>query len=129
MKKKKKLLPLNKLRDKAWDRVSSYIRRKDADKNGIVKCYTCGNPHMWTDMQGAHFFHGVGKKTYLMEENVKPCCVSCNKWRSGNLAIYAANLLDEDPEIIPRLFMYYGEPFNPTRAYYEEIILKYKEKP
>lgn len=88
----------NKLRiwhKKAWDKMSEFVRKRD---KGI--CYTCGKAN-WDEelgeftikgMQGGHFRHGV---LDFDPENIHCQCPQCNKWLSGNLAIYAVNLLNE----------------------------------
>lgn len=127
--KKKKLMPLPSLKDAAWTRLSIFIRLSAADKNGIVKCFTCDSPHIWKDLHGGHFFHGHYRATFLMPENVKPQCVACNRHKNGNLAVYALRLLKiHGPQMLLDLEALSQKEFKPTRAYYEKIIAGYKEK-
>src|SRR5215831_11907532 len=34
---------------------SKYIRLKNADKNGMVKCYTCSDKKRWQEQQCGHY--------------------------------------------------------------------------
>lgn len=77
--------PLKIIKDKAWDTFSLWIRTRDK-----FTCYTC---NITTGiMQAGHFWHGV---LDFDEENIHCQCVRCNKWLSGNLAVYGLRLLNE----------------------------------
>ena len=79
---KSKLL---RLRDKAWDLQSKYIRQKE---NGV--CFTCGVKKDWKEQQAGHFVHGHCMD--FIEENIHCQCPKCNTYLSGNLIPYAINL-------------------------------------
>lgn len=76
------------LKDKLWRIVTEYIRRKYADKDGMVKCSTCPTVYHWKDckgrMQSGHF---VPKKycppLFFTEENLHPQCNYCNSVGEG----------------------------------------------
>lgn len=77
-------------RQKAIDQAdiwfSKYIRLKYADKSGMVKCYTCGKPHRWDQgrrMNCGHFMSRGKLTTRWHENNARPQCVGCNKYKSG----------------------------------------------
>ena len=107
------------LRDKAWDVFSLYIRTK-----ANFTCYTC--PAKGGITNAGHFWHGV---LDFDEENIKCQCVRCNKWLSGNLAVYGAKLLNEIGEErfkaldIRHTMAMKGEKHD--ESYYQEIIDKY----
>lgn len=91
--KKKELKDLEKIKDKAWNIWSIYIRKRD---KGI--CYTCGARH-WDEELGewsikgfnaGHFKHGV---LDFDEENIHCQCIRCNRWNHGELDLYAENLI------------------------------------
>ena len=65
----------------SWKYFSKYIRLKDADNNGYVKCVTCGSIKFWKEMQSGHYMHN---KCDYDDRNVHPQCIKCNKWLSGN---------------------------------------------
>ncbi len=74
------------------DRIFSlWIRLKAADYRGYVTCVTCGvTRHYKDDMQAGHYARRDLKNTRYDEQNVHVQCVNCNKWKSGNMAAYAA---------------------------------------
>lgn len=111
---------LDRLKDNAWKTFSKYIRLRDK------KCYTC--PKGLAENAG-HFWHNV---LDFDEENIHGQCVHCNKWLSGNLAVYSVNLLRE---IGKKRFE--ALDIRHTRAigegkhdeeYYQNIINTYKNK-
>jgi len=111
---------LQRLKTNAWTIFSKYIRLRDK------KCFTCPNG---IAENAGHFWHNV---LDFDEENIHGQCVRCNKWLSGNLAVYAVNLL----KLIGKK-KFEALDIRHTRAigedkhyeeYYENIIEKYSEK-
>lgn len=76
---------------------SEYIRRKYADKNGIVKCYTCNKKAYWKGegMQNGHFISRASRILRWREDNCRVQCYSCNVMRYGQNYIFGANLNKE----------------------------------
>ena len=76
---------------------SEYIRRKHADKNGIVKCYTCNVKKYWKGegMQNGHFISRSSRILRWREDNCRPQCYACNCMRYGQAYIFGANLNKE----------------------------------
>jgi hypothetical protein len=62
---------------------SEFIRLRDADKNGICKCITCGKFDHYTKMDAGHFVQRDCMGTRWAEENVNSQCPHCNRFRSG----------------------------------------------
>lgn len=81
-----------KLKRKAWKVWSIHIRSKDADRNGMVRCYTCGVERRWREMHAGHLYHN---KLDFDERNIHPQCPKCNTFLHGNLAIYATKMIEE----------------------------------
>ena len=76
---------------------SKYIRLKYADKDGHVKCYTCGVRKYW-EKDGMQCGHGIpGRCNYLLyaEEICRPQCYGCNVMKRGALHIFTLKLVDE----------------------------------
>lgn len=76
---------------------SEYIRRKYADKNGIVKCYTCNVKKYWKG-QGMQAGHLISRKSRILrwsELNVRPQCYSCNCHFYGRQLEFAMQLNQE----------------------------------
>jgi hypothetical protein len=66
------------------DRIfSEYIRRRDADENGICRCITCNQPFHWKDGDAGHFIQRDRMATRWNEHNVHAQCKRCNRFRSG----------------------------------------------
>ena len=76
---------------------SEYIRRKYADKNGIVKCYTCNKKAYWKGegMQNGHFISRASRALRWDEDNCRPQCYACNCMRYGQNYLFAMNLNKE----------------------------------
>ena len=76
---------------------SEYVRRKHADKNGIVKCYTCNKKAYWKGegMQNGHFISRKSRILRWREDNCKPQCYSCNCHFYGRQYVFALNLNKE----------------------------------
>lgn len=75
-----------------WAAFSLYIRERDK-----WVCFTCGNHHpRGSGMMQAGHYHPQGSYKNIMYDpmGVHAQCVSCNKWRHGNLAVYAEKLID-----------------------------------
>lgn len=64
---------------------SQYVRLKNADKNGICTCVTCGKKGHWKTggIQAGHFMSRKHYSTRWDESNVFPQCVSCNVYNQG----------------------------------------------
>ncbi len=81
------------LRKKLWKLVSEYVRRKDADENGYVKCYTCGVERHYKDLDCSHYIHRDALDFEI--NNLRPTCTRCNRFLHGNLGVYAEKLIKE----------------------------------
>ena len=64
---------------------SKYIRLKNANHRGHVKCVTCGKIDLWDGgtMQAGHFMSRKHYSTRWDEDNVQVQCVGCNMFRQG----------------------------------------------
>ena len=66
------------------DRVFSlYIRQRNADANGIVKCVTCGQKDHWKFMDCGHFVSRHNQSTRWDEMNCQVQCKQCNQILGG----------------------------------------------
>ncbi len=81
------------LKKQLWKLFSEWIRRKDADENGIATCFTCGRRNHWKMMHAGHYIRAsAGLATYFDEQNVHVQDYACNIWRDGNSDEYALRL-------------------------------------
>ena len=90
--KRKKLIPLSRLRKKAWTLFSIWVRTSRADFSGYTRCYTCDRILHWKEAQAGHFIHG----SYDFDPfNVHAQCASCNKWGHGKPLEYYIHLVKD----------------------------------
>lgn len=107
------------LKDNAWQTFSKYIRTRDR------RCFTCPGG----SENAGHFHHNC---LDFDEENIHGQCVRCNKYLSGNLSVYAVNLLrllgkkKFDALTIRHYRFIKSQKYD--EKYYEDIIEKYKKK-
>jgi hypothetical protein len=80
---------------------SQYIRLSNSNSRGYCKCVTCGKEGHWKNggIQAGHFMSRKHYSTRWDERNVKPQCVACNMYRSGEqykFSQYLGNNLSEE---------------------------------
>ena len=74
---------------------SKYIRLRDADGNGEIRCCSCGKPVFWKESDAGHFIPRKHRKTRYHEKNVWAQCRACNRFDDGNPAGYAKFLVEK----------------------------------
>lgn len=63
---------------------SIYVRIRDSDENGIVKCFTCDHSGPWNDgFDAGHFVDADKLPTRWDEFNVHAQCKKCNLSANG----------------------------------------------
>lgn len=98
MKKKSQKTLIRKL-DEVFSR---YIRLRDADENGYIRCISCGKIHHFSDMDCGHFINRSHMVTRYDEHNCNGQCRWCNRFDEGNnigytrglIAKYGAQIID-----------------------------------
>ncbi|GEM_PF-776684 len=83
------------LRSRAWDVLSQYIRRSNADHRGLCTCYTCGAQQHWKETHAGHAIDGRRNAVLLDEAIVKPQCPRCNVTLDGNHKVFTARLIQQ----------------------------------
>jgi hypothetical protein len=78
---------VSKLKKKAWDLFSKWIRSQDAEK-GMNMCITCGVWKPWKELQAGHFIPGRHNSILFDERGVHPQCYHCNVGLKGNPRSY-----------------------------------------
>ena len=78
--KKSSLTRAKNLADKYF---SLYVRQRDADENGMVKCCTCGKRGHWKDFDCGHFMSRRYEATRFEEKNTGVQCTGCNIFSQG----------------------------------------------
>ena len=120
---------ISKLKKKLDVLFSQYIRRRNANHLGRVKCFTCGVEKHWKEQQAGHFQSRSHHSTRWDEVHVQVQCVKCNMYRQGEqykFGLYlddrfgdgTAEELENRAKTIVKL----------NRVDYEEAIERYKQK-
>lgn len=83
---------------------SRWLRISQADANGVVKCFTCGQFMHWKESQDGHY---VSRNKLVLrwdEENNHIQCYHCNIRLKGNYTIYAVKMVEKyGPGILQKL--------------------------
>ena len=77
------------------DVFSKFIRQRDADKNGMVRCCSCGTMLHWKDSDASHFVSRKYLYTRYDERNVHASCRKCNRFLEGNKEGYSLFLINK----------------------------------
>jgi len=107
---------------------SKYIRLKNADKNGNVICYTCGNELRWQDSQCGHYISRSCLFLRWDDRNVRVQDNFCNCIKHGNLAIFGQKLEQEHSGITEILYEESKIIYKPTREEMKNLITELKIK-
>lgn len=93
---------ITKAKERLWELCKQIIRKKYGNT-----CYTCGTTGLaGSNWQTGHF---LTSSTCSMElrydlKNLRPQCMPCNKWKSGNWFAYEQRLIrDEGQEYVDEL--------------------------
>ena len=73
------------LKREVWDLFSEWIRRSEANDQGMAQCVTCKKWDKWESMQCGHFIHGT---LFTIPELCHSQCPVCNSFKHGNLNAY-----------------------------------------
>ena len=120
---------ISKLKKELDQWFSLYIRLRNASKDGIVECWTCGKTAHYKKMHAGHFMSRKHHATRWNEENVQNQCPRCNLFGQGEQYAFG-KLLDvrigdgksEELQELSRTTVKY------MRHEYEDMIKFYKEK-
>ena len=88
----KSIAQLTKILDSVFSR---FVRLSNADKEGIVTCYTCGYKNHYKKMQNGHYISRFYKQTRWDERNCRVQCAMCNLWKNGDATTFRENLVKE----------------------------------
>lgn len=83
---------ISQLKKILWRYFSLYIRQRDADDKGMVKCFTCGKALHYKEAHASHYRSRQHSATLFNEQNVQPSCPRCNTHLRGNLIPFGFNL-------------------------------------
>ena len=76
------------------DRIfSEYIRKRDSDDNGYIRCISCGKIVHLKEADNGHYINRKHNSTRYDEINCNAQCRSCNRFDEGNLQGYRKGLI------------------------------------
>jgi len=118
---------ISKLKKKLDVLFSQYIRRRNADHLGRVKCFTCGVEKHWKEQQAGHFQSRSHHSTRWDEVNVQVQCVKCNVYAWGEQYKFSLALDGKYGEGKAEELQYLARTtLKISRVEYEEKISYYK---
>lgn len=91
---KRKKSDLQVAKDAAWRWVSRYVRLTRSN-NGACKCYTCGAWKSIKNIDAGHFISRSYLPTLYHQNNSRPQCVKCNRYKNGLNFEFEQNLIAE----------------------------------
>ncbi len=121
---------ISKLKKELDKWFSLFIRLRNASKDGIVECWTCGKTAHYKKMHAGHFMSRKHHATRWNEDgNVQVQCPKCNLFGQGEQYTFG-KLIDvrigegksEELQELSRTTVKY------MRHEYEDMIMFYKEK-
>lgn len=92
---RKKLSDLIKESDAVF---SEFIRLRDSDASGYVKCFICGARLWWRHSQSMHFIDRDNMATRYNEFNCHSGCETCNCFDPEHKERFEAKLLEKYPD-------------------------------
>jgi hypothetical protein len=119
--------------EKTLDRIfSEYIRLRDADDNGWVRCITCGRAYPWKGTRNLHDGHFISRKvkaTRYNEMNNHGQCESCNDFNHGVNHVYRLYLVNRyGKEAVEQLEYEAMLGGSYDRFWLQQKITEYREK-
>ena len=116
---------------RAWDACSQWVRLKEADEDGYVKCYTCDTVKYWKGegMQAGHVIQGRGNSILFETDGIRPQCYGCNVRQRGRLDIMVPKIIDEiGRERYDELLSLKGKELKRSVSDYLALEIQYKAK-
>tara|TARA_R110000751_G_scaffold65819_6_gene134537 strand:+ start:1047 stop:1454 length:408 start_codon:yes stop_codon:yes gene_type:complete len=128
---KKTISKLKKELDK-W--FSLYIRLRDADDLGFVKCYTSGRFYHYKNIHAGHFMSRKCLSTRYCDTNVQPQSIADNLFAQGRQYQFGVNLdaqygdgTAEDLQIKSRQIQKFSRvDYEEKISYYKSVVEKLK---
>lgn len=126
--KKKRGPTTKKIKKKAWDVFSKYIRTRDTTKLG-TQCYTCYKYFPIERTQAGHYQDGRHPVYLFDERQVHAQCFACNVFLHGNKLEYNDHMIKDYGEEEVKEMRAHKKDLKQFKVYeLEEIYLKYKGK-
>lgn len=107
---------------------SLYVRIRDANSDGIVKCFTCSNKAHYSEVDAGHYIHRTDLNTRWHPKNVRGQCKKCNQFNDGMVAKFAEELEKEEKGLTEYLYELSKQVARPTRDELKQLIIEYRYK-
>lgn len=108
--------------------LSLYIRHKYADKNGMVKCFTCPVILPIKEIQNGHYVKRSNRATRFLELNCRPQCPTCNQDHNYDEMPYTNALEREQKGLAEQLKELGKETYKATRSELKTLLIEYRSK-
>ena len=117
------------LKAKAWGLMSELVRRKDADSDGMVRCFTCGAVKPWREVDAGHGIGGRGNFVLFLEEVIKPQCKACNGYQGGRYEVFLLKLVDlYGRDQVDEWVIGARKPHKRTKGQYVELVYELQDR-
>jgi hypothetical protein len=109
---------------------SMYIRLRDSDEYGFIRCVSCNKKVHWKEANNCHFVDRQHMILRFSEINCHAGCVQCNAWNKGFHIFYYAKFLNRKyGDNAADILMLKGkETYKYTLHELRELITYYKQK-
>ena len=136
IKREKKRMSISQLTKKLDTIFSLYIRLKNSDDHGMVKCFTCDGVHHYKAIQNGHFQSRRFMSTRFLERNCAPQCYACNVGMSGMQyefgkrldRLYGEGVADHMVKKSKEVRKFTSEEMVEMIEYYKDKVEKLKQK-
>lgn len=129
---KKKRSSRQKAMDNADMWFSRYIRLKysiEIVDDLFCKCFTCGKLHSIKNIDCGHYIGRGEKHLRFNEDNARPQCKKCNRFKQGEHKLFHSNLIKEIGfEKVDQLLQIQLYPGEDNEIFYREQAKIYREK-
>jgi len=113
---------------KADKYFSIYVRRLNADRDGMLLCCTCRLIYHWKKVHCGHYIPRNYLSTRFDLKNVDPQCVGCNMFGGGKHDEFALHLIAKyGKNILEDLNTQKNKPIKYTIANYQDMIESYQD--
>jgi hypothetical protein len=124
--KKPKIKTLKAKLDKVF---SEWVRRSEADDNGICTCVTCSKRLPWKEIHNGHFISRGKLSTRFDERNCHNQCCGCNTFKNGEPQKYWLWMENQyGREELDKLIELSNQIVKLTPEWYAEKIADYLER-
>lgn len=112
------------------DRIfSEYIRLRDADNNGYIRCISCGKVVFWKDADNGHFINRKHMSLRFSETNCNAQCRACNRFDEGNMTGYNLGIIKKyGQQVVDLLILAKNQVNKISNTEYKILITHYKQK-